>query len=54
MAAYVGAEYVDGCKTIRVNPSPDDAKGTALAWALAACVGAVTIDFGTTEQEQGG
>lgn len=54
MAAYVGAEYVDGCKTIRVNPSPDDAKGTALAWALAACVGVVTIDFGTTEQEQGG
>lgn len=54
MAAYVGAEYVDGCKTIRVNPSPDDAKGTAMAWALAACVGVVTIDFGTTEQEQGG
>ena len=54
MAAYVGAEYVGGCKTIRVNPSPDDAKGTAMAWALAACVGVVTIDFGTTEQEQGG
>lgn len=54
MAAYVGAEYVDGCKTIRVNTSPDDAKGTAMAWALAACVGVVTIDFGTTEQEQGG
>lgn len=51
MAAYVGAEYVDGCKTIRVNPSPDDGTGTATAYALAACVGEVTIDFGTTEAE---
>ena len=41
----------ESCTTIRVNPSPDDGKGTATAYALAACVGEVTIDFGTTEAE---
>ena len=53
MAAYVGAEFVEGCTTIRVNPSPDTKTGTATAHALAACVGAVIIDFGTTERTGG-
>lgn len=51
MAAYVGAEFVESCTTIRVNPSPDNMTGTATAYALAACVGELTIDFGTTESE---
>ena len=53
MAAYVGAEFVESCTTIRVNPSPDTKTGTATAHALAACVGAVIIDFGTTERTGG-
>ena len=53
MAAYVGAEFVEGCTTIRVNPSPDTKTGTATAHALAACVGAVIIGFGTTERTGG-
>ena len=53
MAAYVGAECVESCTTIRVNPSPDTKTGTATAHALAACVGAVIIDFGTTERTGG-
>lgn len=52
MATYVGAEFVESCATIRVNPSPDNQTGTATAYALAACVGGVMIDFGTTEKEQ--
>ena len=51
MAAYVGAEFVESCTTIRVNPSPDNQTGTATAYALAVCAGAVIIDFGTTEAE---
>lgn len=51
MAAYVGAEFAESCTTIRVNPSPDNMTGTATAYALAACVGELTIDFGTTESE---
>ena len=53
MAAYVGAEFVESCTTIRVNPSPDTKTGPATAHALAACVGAVIIDFGTTERTGG-
>lgn len=49
----IGAEFVESCTTIRVNPSPDTKTGTATAHALAACVGAVIIDFGTTERTGG-
>lgn len=52
MAAYVGAEFVESCTTIRVNQSPDDGKGTAAGYALAACMGTVTIEYGTTKTEQ--
>lgn len=51
-AAYVGMELTESCNTIRVNPSPDDQKGTATARALARCAGWVLIEYGTTEQEE--
>lgn len=51
-AAYTGMELTESCATIRVNPSPDDQKGTAKAWALARCAGWVLIEYGTTEQEE--
>lgn len=51
-AAYTGMELTESCATIRVNPSPDDQKGTATAWALVRCEGWVLIEYGTTEQEE--
>lgn len=47
-----GGELVESCITMRVNPSPDDRKGTATAFALAACVGGILTEYGTTEQKE--